>query len=291
MDKKIIIKEISDLQVLQNLANSYAKISSNRMKKTRDTVVLSRDFYTEINDIFKELQASYRSKLMSIARRKGLRKGGKLTFIAHNGRTVAVFLSTNTGFYGELTKRVFDAFAKEVREQNVEATVVGRTGLSMFRDDFPGRSYSYFDLPDYGMDKDKLSELMRHLVEYEEIHIYYGKFKSIINQEVDKVIVSAQTKMEETNAKSLTKYLFEPSLEEILVFFEEQMFSSVLEETVSESQLAKFASRMLAMDRAGEKIKNSLSKTKLEMSRLTHFINNKKQLEYVSTVMVARRSI
>ncbi|CAN5323572.1 ATP synthase F1 subunit gamma [soil metagenome] len=292
MDSKTITKEIENLQSLENLANAYARISSGRMKKTRDEVLVSRDFLFEIQAIFAELQASYREEFLALARKKGFKNGQKITFLSHNGRSVAVFISANTSFYGDLTKKVFDMFLKDVREQHLEATIVGNLGVSMFREAAPDKSYSYFDLPDYGFDREKMSELIKHLVQYEEIHIYYGKFKSIITQSPDKVVISAQTTSLKSNKNvEIVKYLFEPSLEDILVFFEREMFSSIFEQTITESQLAKFASRMVAMDQAGEKIRNELSTIKTTKLRMMHNLSNKKQLDFLSSVMAVRRTL
>ena len=77
--------------------------------------------------------------------------------------------------------------------------------------------------------------------------------------------------------------------ETILIFFEKEMFSSIFEQTLSESQLAKFASRMLAMDAAGEKVRQGLLVAKSENLKLTHKIGNKKQLESLSSIVAGRR--
>jgi F0F1-type ATP synthase gamma subunit len=290
MDKKTITKDISDLENLKNLANSYAQISSHRMRTTRESVLNSREFLAEINTIFLELQASYNRQFMSLARKKGFRKGEKITLLNHNGKDVAVFISANTAFYGDLTKKVFDLFIDEINNKNIEATIVGSLGLNMFRQIAPDKSYSYFDLPDYGMDRDKMSSLVKHLVQYERIHIFYGKFKSLISQLPDQVVISAETPVGSYQMGTPVKYLFEPSLEEILMFFETEMFSSIFEQTINESQLAKFASRMIAMDLAGEKIKKSLDELKLTNSRINHNVANKKQLQSLS-IMSARRFV
>lgn len=290
MDKKNITKEIKDLQDLQSLADAYAQISSNRMRKTRDSVVLSRDFSGEIQAIFKELQLSYRDKFLALARKRGIKKGHRITLLAHNGKSVAVFLSANTAFYGDLTKRVFDLFLKEVKEKRYEATIVGTLGLSMFREVASDLPYSYFELPDYGANQEKLGLLIRHLVEYEEIHIFFGKFKSVVNQYPDQVVISAETPLGDKETIKISKYLFEPTLEEILMFFEREMFSSIFEQTIGESQLAKFASRMIAMDTAGEKIRTALFEKKTTSLRVAHAISNKKQLESMMSIISARRS-
>lgn len=291
MDKKTITKEITDLQILENLTNAYAEISSSRMKRTRTSVLSSREFLEEIQGIFKELQDSYREEFLALARKKGIKKGEKLTFLSHNGKSVAVFISSNTGFYGDLSKKVFDLFLSRVNNDNFEATIVGNLGLAMYKDVNPDKAYSYFELPDYGTDREKMAELVKHLVEYEEIHLFYGKFRSLVNQDAEEVVISSETKMNEDKNAKRVKYLFEPSLEDILMFFEKEMFSSIFEQTINESQLAKFASRMLAMDIAGEKIRKNLETTKENKLKLMHAVANKKQLESLSSMISLRRFI
>jgi len=149
---------------------------------------------------------------------------------------------------------------------------------------------TYFDYPDYGDDKGRFAEIVRHLVQYESIHVYYGKFRNIIKQEPDSFEINAQTPINtlaEDKAKGKeeeAKYIFEPSLEGILMFFESEMFGSVFQQAINESQLAKFASRMIAMDRASQNILESLGAAKLESLKLAHRLTNKKQLNSVSGI-------
>ena len=77
--------------------------------------------------------------------------------------------------------------------------------------------------------------------------------------------------------EQITLYLFEPDLIELLAFFEGEMFTSTFEQTIRESQLAKFSSRMISMDKAGEKVKSELKKVELTHLKLVHYLSNKKQ--------------
>lgn len=283
MDKRTMNNQIVSLETLEGLTRAYASISSNRMKKIRFSVLSNREFLTDLDGIFKDLRLSFRSEVKKLLKKKGIKEGEKVTFLAHNGKTVNVFLSANTGLYGELVPSVFQVFLKDIKGQNAEATIVGKLGLSLFLgvagNNIP---YTYFDFPDYGLDPVKLSEIVSHLVQYEKIRVYHGKFVNLIKQEPAVFNLEAETpvakfSLDEPEEK-ITKFLFEPTLNEILMFFETEMFGSLLEQTLKESQLAKFASRMFAMDQAGENIKVLLKKTRLEKLRLTHYLGNRTQL-------------
>lgn len=282
--QKDIKEELNLLGSLRNLVEIYGEIASQRMKKIRNFVLSNRDFLNAINDIFQAVLNSYSVKVVALIKKGKLQKGSKVTFLAHNGKTVAVFISANTGFYGELTAATFRQFIKDIRTQDVEVTIIGRLGLSIFRENEPKKPYTYFDFPDYGVDMEKLSEIIQHLVQYDEIHAYYGKYYSVVTQKPTMFSISAGATVTEKTAPAV-QYIFEPSMENILMFFETEIFASLFDQAMRESQLAKFASRILAMDEAGENLRNSLKKVNLEKLRLMHRTANIKQLNSLSSVL------
>ncbi|HEX6977345.1 MAG TPA: F0F1 ATP synthase subunit gamma [Patescibacteria group bacterium] len=294
MDKRALTSHIVSLETLEGLTHAYAQISSNRMKNIRKSVLSNRQFLDDLNGIFKDLRLSYRREVIKLLKEKQKKRGRNkekdqketVTFLSHNGKTVSVLLSANTGLYGELVPQTFYSFLKDWREQGTEATIIGKLGLSLFLEEAKGKPYTFFDYPDYGGDSSKLSDIVAHLVQYEKIRLYHGKFVNLIRQEPAVSDLAAETPIAkfDPNQKEEEgdKFLFEPTLEEILVFFETEMFGSIFEQTLKESQLAKFASRMFAMDTAGENIKELLKKMRLEKLRLSHYINNKVQLDALS---------
>jgi len=252
--------EVKEVNGLRELTRVYGEIASTRMKKIRGYVLRNREFLQAITNIFKDTLAAYKQKYS---------KAGKVTFLAHNGKTVDVFLSANTGFFGGVIKETFDAFITDVRKGYAEVTIAGRIGRGLFTDSMPGRLYNYFDLPDFGIDRAQLGELVKHLVQYEEIRVFYSKFDSLVTQKVEVEEISAGTPIKGETSGPAVYYIFEPSIEDILTFFETQMFASVFDQAIRESQLAKFASRILAMDRASQNIQERLKV--LSQARLKTF--------------------
>ena len=276
MNKKEITNRYDTLNLLIGLTEAYSQVSSQRMRKIREGVITSRDFLGSINEIFKELRNSHKREVAKLAKKRGVRD--MVTFLAHNGKTSSVFIGANAGLYGDIISRVFNNFLSEVRSQNTEVTIIGKFGLSLFLSAEPNRPYTYFDYPDYGDSDEKLALIVRHLVSYEQIHIYYGKFKNLAYQEPTSVVIAAETELtKEESETTYTKYLFEPDLSEILAFFEGEMFTSTFEQALHESQLAKFSSRMIAMDKAGEKVKEEMKRVRIEHLKMNHYLANKKQ--------------
>jgi len=281
-DEKEIQSEIFEMTTLRSLVRAYEEIASYRMKRTRDTVLANRQFLSELNSVFEQVRISYATKVNELAKQKGKPGEEKITFLAHNGKTVTVFLSANTGLYGDIVQSVFDLFVDEVRHDNSEVTIVGKHGLSLLLSEEPDRPYTYFDLPDNAVTSSDLDEIIKHIVQYEEIHVYYGEFINVIQQKPNKLTISAEISLKDEVAKNKNLYIFEPSLENILMFFETEIFASLFEQSVREGQLAKFASRVMAMDRADVNIAEKLSKLKFEKLRVLHRVANRKQLNTMS---------
>ena len=284
--EKDLKDEIVQVQTLKTLTEIYGEIASIRMMKTRQFVLENREFMRSINNIFRDVLASYAVKLSRLVQSGKMKSGGRVTFLAHNGKKVAVFISANTGFYGEIVQKTFKRFLGDIKDQEeMEVTIIGKLGRLLFLDKFPQKPYTYFDLPDYGVDETKLSEIIKHLVAYEEIRLYYGKYQSVVTQKSTVNLISAGTAVSKNIAKPEVEFIFEPSMEKILMFFEAEIFASLFDQSVRESQLAKFASRILAMDRAFETINQRLKYLDLEEMKLSHKTANNKQLNSLSSVM------
>lgn len=282
--EKDIKDEIRDLEGLRRMVKIYSEIASIRMIKIRNQVLKNRRFLDSIHDIFKDALASYAAKISSLARKGKLKRGEKITFLAHNGKTVAVYISANTGFFGDIVPRTFERFLEDIEDKDVEVTIIGRMGLALFQSAKPKSPYTFFDLPDYGIDQEKLTEIIKHLVQYEKIRVYYGKYQSVINQKPTKMEITAGTPITDEIQEPETKYLFEPSVEKILSFFETQIFASLFDQSIRESQLAKFSSRIIAMDTAGENIRKRIDKMNLKKLRMQHRNKNRKQLNTITSI-------
>jgi F0F1-type ATP synthase gamma subunit len=285
INKKDLGEEIRQVSSLGQLVEVYGEIASFRMKKIRDFVLKNRDFLNSINDIFRDALGSYSRKLAQLVAKGKLKKGGKVTFLAHNGKTVAVFISANTGFYGGIVQATYRKFLEETRDADVEITIIGRLGRSLFVGAQPKTPYTYFELKDYGVDRKKIAEVVRHLVQYEKIVVYYGRYNTVITQIPSRFSISAGTEVGKDDGRNQMIYIFEPSVEKILMFFETEIFASLFDQSIRESQLAKFASRILAMDKADQNIENKLKELRLERLKLSHKLGARKQLDSLSSVM------
>ncbi|MBI2008711.1 F0F1 ATP synthase subunit gamma [Candidatus Amesbacteria bacterium] len=267
INKRWLKGEREGMTGLRSLVEIYQEVAAARMKKVRGDVLASRQFLEEMLGVFGQVRQAYK---------KSGRSG-----LAKSGRTVAVFLSANSGLYGDIVDRTFEKFAGHIRSQKCEAVVVGKLGARMMADSGMNKLYNYYDFPDDKVEPESLWLIMRYLLQFERIVVFYGKFGSILIQDPVMTTVSGEN-LEGVSAEEKIEYIFEPTIEDIAKIFEGQILTSLFEQTLHESQLAKFASRFLNLDRSWENIGERLELVGREEVRLRRKTRNQKQLSTIS---------
>lgn len=284
MTRRALITETDGLLDLKALVEAYEEIAANQMQKVRQSVLQSREFMEGVTAIFTKVRYSYEREIERLRAQKH-RQVEEFSVLPRNGKTVAVFVSANSGLFGDIVERTFGLFMEYVQKQAsvnkpVDIVIVGKLGLRMIADRGYGLLYNYFDFPDDHVDFESISLVMRYLLQYEQIMVFHGQFKSLVNQQPIATGVSGHdiVARDEVVAQEKTQYLFEPSLKEVLRVFEGQILSSIFAQSLHESQLAKFASRMFNLDRAMENIENRMTDLSSQRRRVEHHIAARKQL-------------
>ena len=288
-NKKEVNSEIDYLTVLSSILESYEEIAASRMGHIRSSVLKSRDFLLEINTIFQEVKASYKEDIALLMKRKKIKNPKELTFLNRNGKTLYLLVSANTGLYGDIVKRTYNIFIENLKKDKIrDVTIIGRLGYQLFESENIDATVSYFDFPDDRIDTEKLKKIVEHIVQYQKVLVFYEQFKNVIDQNPIITNISGDPLSYDQGGAKVIKYFFEPSLEKIMVFFEKEIVGSIFEQTILESELAKFASRMVALDISNENTKNRLKQTLFQKERLKHQANNKEQIEKFSYIKLWR---
>lgn len=280
-----IEKEIETVKNFKNLTNIYGEIASIRMMKIRDAVLKNRDYIFSITQIFYDTLASFLKRGSRASKMHMMTKNNRITFLSHNGKMVFVFISSNTGFYGDVVKKTFNKFIEDIKSNDPEITIIGKIGKKMFTESFPKKQYTFFELPDYGSDKNQLLQVINHLVQYDEVRVYYSAYDTVINQRPLMSNLTAGTTLIQKAEKSKEEFIFEPSVEEILMFFEKEVFGSFFDQTIRENQLSKLSGRIMAMDRASQTINNRLKLINFDYLKIRHRQMNKKQLSSLQSLL------
>lgn len=291
-NKRKLNEEYTGLSTIKTLVETYQEIAAIRMQKVRSSVLNNREFLDELNAIYHQLRYSYDElKLIGKnSKEKKNRYDKESNTILRNGKTIVVLLSANTGLYGDIIRKTFTKFTNYIiNNPEVDIAVIGRRGLSYLREAFPKRKYEYYQLEDHIVNPKEVTDVVNNLVKYEKVVVFHGKYESILNQMPMESNISGELPYRPEDAKyyadiNKVKYLYEPSLDTILNFFETEIMASIFEQTVYESNLSKFAARMITLDASVVSISDKLVKVKFLKQQLKHREYNRKQLSAMAGI-------
>lgn len=276
--KKELTKETEFLTILRTILETYEEIAATRMARIRSSVLGSRDFLLEINAIFQQVKASYKAQIELLMKNKRIKDFSKLTFIKRNGKTLYVFISANTGLYGDIIRKTYNVFIENLKKETGDVAILGRLGYEIFTAENAKIPATYFEFPDNKMDNAVVQKIVEHIIQYEKVLVFYEQFNNVVSQSPIVTNISGDPLPWEKGGPQ-ARYFFEPSLEKIMEFFEKEIFASIFQQTIFESELAKFAARMVSLDFASENTKARLKQVILASQRIKHQENNKRQLE------------
>lgn len=266
--------DIAGLSALQDFSFTYQQIAAMRMRKIRANVVANRDFYNALLEVYHATSKMYVQVFKKPHRNDT------------NGKKVAVLLSSNTGLYGDIVRRVFDLFVLSHATDDTALVITGRLGKKWIDSLALGKAYVYYDLPDSTAHLDTyVHDIYREVKDYQEVVVYHGLFGSIINQKATQTTVTKNLLPENSEADKTLSFIFEPSIDEVLATFEKQLLYLFFDQTVSEGNLAKYGSRMVSLDQSTRNIAKNLTLTKATLTKSKYMRQNKKQLEQVCAML------
>jgi F-type H+-transporting ATPase subunit gamma len=285
--KKELTRETEFLTVLRTILETYEEIAATRMARIRSSVLASRDFLLEINAIFQQVKTSYKTQIEALMKARKIKDSSKLTFIKRNGKTLYVFVSANTGLYGEIIRKTYDIFIDKVKKEPGDVAILGKLGLEIFKAEEMKTPLTYFEFPDNRIDNAILQRIVERIIQYEKVFVFYEQFNNVVSQSPIVINISGDPLPWEKGGPQ-ARYFFEPSLEKIMEFFEKEIFASIFQQTIFESELAKFAARMVSLDLASDNTKNRLKQVTLAKNRIRHREDNRKQLEKFASMSLWR---
>lgn len=288
MNKQTVQQELDQLQSLIVLVETYETIAGTSVRRIRNSVLANRAYHIGLNRMFREIAIAHKKEVEYVMKKNKIKtEGTNISVIKRTKQIVFMFLSANTGLYGDIINRTFTAFMTEIKRTQGDVMIVGRMGKIFFEEMMPGSPFTYFDFPDNSIAIENLKQITIFLAQYEKVVAFYGVFKNLLTQEVKASIVSgAELSTENTEDQAIQAYFFEPSLEVIALFFENEIFASLLEQVFQESRLAKLAARMVLLDRAIINIEGELKRTTLRKQKVHHRTANRQLINSLSGMVL-----
>lgn len=275
--EKELRANIEAVDAIEGITSVYQGIASLRMNQVRVGVTRTRDFITGVAELYQHARLAY----LAAIDRKSLSLAGKkdvLGLFRRNGKSVAIFVSANEHLYGTLILEIWNNFLLEVKNGGVDAVVIGNFGKALMNREKLPIKITFLDLDDDKPEPEQIKKLIQIASEYERIILHYGQMKSLMRQLPVREEISRSVVFDEKVKKAKT-YLFEPTPEKIMEFFEKEIIGALLNQKIFEHQLARFAARMVAMDLATQNAETTKGKMRRQLTQVRKRSQNAKQLE------------
>jgi len=285
---KYIKKETTTLQSLHTVAQVYQETSIGKIQEVRAGVLTTRDYLSGLSHIYYELKTSQSVQVAKLkeSSRKESAKSSKLQ------KTLFILLSANAKLYGEIVKDVYKLFIEAVeKEPDADVMIVGKLGERLFKEGGMKRQHVFIEIPDSNLAPKDLEPVIFNIVKYENVVVFHGKFYNLMTQRATRASITGEALAEEepaTKDKETKQFLFEPNLEKLMKFFETQIFITLFRQTVHESELARYASRVNAMEESLQFIKKRQKELHSAKRRMSRSLQQKKQLERLSGMRLWR---
>lgn len=272
---KKIGQEVLITEALGQITRVYEEVYVMKIKKTRDAVLRNRYFVDSLTQVFAGIKELYGAALLKDPAALKARLAG-------NKKAVAVLLSANKKFSGELTPKVFSSFYKHIQKSSDEVVVVGKAGRSLLTQQGWKKPYQFFDLPDD-------PALLKLVDSYATVNVFYGRFVSLINQTDSKLVIK------EIDYSHLAKgspsgfreqnFIFEPSLPAVVHFFEKELFAAFFRQASQEFSLASLGSSISQLEAAVNNAEERLIKLKQTQRRLARVAENRRRQSVLPSIV------
>ncbi len=281
--KQEIDSDINAMVFFQDFIDGHEEIAVNNMRKIRSAVINRRDFLSEIVQLYKEVKRSYKREVEMLLSGKKKIKNSPINLFKKIDKTVCVLLSTNANLYGDITKNIFNLFKDFILKEKSDVVIVGKIGKRFFEIEAPGSPFTYFEIPDTVTENTLFQPIVEHIIQYEKVVVFHSRYETLLEQKPTAFVIT-ERQLDTAENKIQVRYLFEPSIDKVTEYFEKEIFASIFDQTMNESQLSKFASRMATLDTASENIKKALKTLYLKKNQIHHQTVNKQQLNSIARV-------
>lgn len=275
-----ILREIKEnLKAIANIeavTRTYQEIANLKMNKIRQEVLGNRELTDELSRVYTLAKKAY----TAYSKNKKLTESEE-SFIKRRKQRVVVFLSCNERFHGTLILDIWKGLFSFLNKNRADLAVVGKIGKYLAERSGFGHKIFYFNLNDDEPEKEKTKRIIEFIKNYREIVVFHGRFQTILFQKVAQSDISGRV-IRKKELSEIKNYLFEPSPETVLDFFETELISAFFNQAILEHRLSRYATRMIAMYQATGSAKERRIELETEQKKLTRQLLNKKQIETFS---------
>ncbi len=263
-------------QELRGLVSVYQELAASKMQLVRKEITVAQAFYDGLRTLLEEVGADSDTS-------------------TDDSQPALIWISSNSGLFGDITERTRDLFLTQLQMLQTSARsqaasksrqpavwVMGKVGIQFMFQWRPDQPFTAIELQDETLIPTQLDELVPNLGQYSQVIVVHSLFHNLVRQEPVAEVLSSTHYQAAGPLNSLKQhkrraFLYEPSFEAVAEVFSREIAESVLGQMLAQSRLSKYASRMMHLDQAVEKIDASLTQLHLAERKIRHRRAEQKQ--------------
>ena len=254
--------ELNSMSTIVSLTSAFESLSSMKIMQTKNKVLISNQFFSEVWTIYKQLRVDVFFNF-----------GRKIDEKASD-KEVLILITAGSGLVGDIDQRLVKKVKDYYNPLEHDIIVIGRHGAQQL--DQAKISYDmFFDLPK--KDYINVEPLMDEIKKYSKSRVFYQSYQSLSTQEIKSLDMSdaisamgkiADVEVLDDETKITSKnYILEPGAYAVVAYLETAILRLMLAQFVYDSRLAQLASRFKAMSAARERSEETRDELKLQYNR------------------------
>lgn len=264
-----------------NLTSVFEGIASMRIAQTKNQVLQSQQFFSELWQIYSQLRVDQ---------------------LFHYGRTqsdevinkqLLIVITSEGGFSGDIDQKLIKKMLENYDSNKQDIIVIGHHGAVQLIQ--AGISFKkYFTLPS----KDRninIQPLIKEARNYKDTVVFYQTYVSLMVQEVKSIDLFNAVQQEAQSVRgdkdeyiSEANYIFEPSTFDVVAHLERSMMQIALSQVILDSKLAQYASRFRAMSMAKDRANDLNTELGILYNRTKRRIQDERLKEMINGLRTTR---
>jgi len=285
---KDIRTRIASVKSTQQVTSAMKMVSAAKLRKAQDAIIQMRPYAEKLNEIL----TSVSSNLSSDVDNKYAERKVK-------GKILIIAITSNRGLCGgfnsNVVKRTSELLTVTFKEQavknNVDVFAIGKKAVDGLKSKGIPVTISYPDFYDK-MNFDTVCEIAQTIMDsyangdYDHVELVYNQFKNaavqnLVNEQFLPVSLDKPNEVKNKKASKLS-YLFEPSMQEIVVTIIPQSLKIQFFKAILDSVAAEHGARMTAMHKATDNAFELIRELKINYNKARQASITNEILEIVS---------
>lgn len=273
-------EQLEGLETIRFVSSTLFDVSAEKIARLRAAFERNSLFYRDISDLYESVKRTARDR-------------GDLPKVAPTlpasapeaGHAIYVAFTSNVRFYGSVNTNVMNVFLETLRKRPADAMVIGRTGKSYMESLESAPKLRYLSFAGDEPTSEEKQRFLEQIAPYDQIYVFHPSFVNVFTQQVGMVDITHTEPVEGTvEAHEQMDYIFEPELPRILRFFETRVRYLLFERVALESELARTAARLFAMNRAQDRADEEIRIVKRSIRKEIADFNDSRLLESFSAI-------